>query len=354
MTKNAAAAAAEASKVVALHAEGALRHVGMDDGHFGFKLVTDDWQQFYLDSRVVRGADLISLGDSEDNVYETETGELFAVSPTLPFIETTFAEYALSDMNRVLVHHALVKAGMGGQRVNLVTGLPVSDYFVANKPNSDFIQRKVNNLLGRHITNKNDSVVLARIERHNVVSEAIAAFFDLLFDKEGNQNAEIADLVANGAIGIADVGGKTTDSAVIINGGTTVDGRRSGTDNLGGLSLHKSVDAQLKHHFKVSSLTPAKVDEAVRTGKLKLFGKFVDCAEIVEEEKAQLAKQIVAAIQRKMLDGADLERVYFVGGGAELLRDHLKGLFPHGEIVDDPQFANARGMLKAAKFLQPN
>ena len=339
--------------MVALHAEGVERYVGADDGHYGIKLVTDDGQQIYVPSRIVRGAELISLGEAEDNVYETEGGDQYAVSPTLPFMDTTFRDYAVSDLNRVLIHHALVKAGLGGQRVSIVTGLPVADYYVANQPNREFIQRKIDNLLGRPVFNKNDNVTLAHVVKHNVVSEAIAAFFDLLLDDQGNQRENIAALVQDGALGFVDIGGKTTDSAVIINGGSTVDGRRSGTDNLGGLSLHRAVEQRLKQHFKVGALTPAKVDQAVRTGVVKLYGKDLECAEIVNEEKAALAQQIIAATQRKIGDGADLERVYFVGGGAALLRDHLKDLFPHGEFVEDPQFANARGMLKAAKYLQP-
>ncbi|HEP6430541.1 TPA: ParM/StbA family protein [Burkholderia cenocepacia] len=352
MTKN-AAVSEEVGNVVHLQPEGEVRFAGTDDGHDGIKIVTDDWRQIHVPSRITRGADLISLNDADDNVYEGPDGTLYAVSPTLPYFDTTFSDYALSDINLVLVHHALAKAGLGGQRVNLVTGLPVGDYYVANRPNVDFISRKVAHLRENTVRNKNESVALATIVKHNVVSEAIAAFFDLLLDREGNQRDDVAEMVAAGGIAIIDIGGKTTDTAVVMNGGRDVDGKRSGTDPIGGLSLNKAVENQLKAEFSVSALNPAQVDRAVREGVLRLYGKDHDCRAIVDKQKSELAKQIIAATHRKMRDASDLERVFFVGGTVLLLRDQLEELYQHAEFVDDPQFANARGMLKAAMFLQP-
>ncbi|CAE6793892.1 Plasmid segregation protein ParM [Paraburkholderia domus] len=352
MAKSTAATEQGADNVVALSVAGQMRYVGVDDGHSGIKVVTDGGQKFYVPSRIVRGADLITIGGADDHVYESEDGTLYAVSESLPFMDTTFSDYALSDINRVLVHHALLQAGQGGQDVSIVTGLPVGDYYVANQPNREFISRKVENLLGATVRHKNESIELARIVKHNVVSEGIAAFFDLLLDMNGRQRDDIAAMIENGAIGIVDIGGKTTDIAVVINGGSTVDGKRSGTDNVGCLSLSRAVENELKAKFNATAIAPAQVDRAVREGVVRIFGSERECADIVAEQKQELAQQIIKATHRKMRDASDLERVFFVGGGVELLEEQLAGLYPHGEFVEDPQFANARGMYKAAKYLQ--
>ncbi|MDM8356524.1 ParM/StbA family protein [Pandoraea communis] len=327
--------------------------VGVDDGHNGIKIVTEDGRAIHVPSRVVSAGDLIALGDSGENIYQTTSGSKFAVSASLPYVDTTFADYATSEINRVLVHHGLVLAGLGGKRVSIVTGLPVEDYYVANKPNQIFIDRKVANLVGSAaaVSNANPAIQCARIESHRVVSEGIAAFFDLLFDDEGNERETVVGQVERGAIAFVDIGGKTTDTAVLINGGRSIDARRSGTDRLGALSLHRAVENALKAKHNLTSLLPSQVDGAVSTGKVRFFGQDVDCVDVIETEKTRLASQIIEAMNRKLRDGSDLEAVYFVGGGAALLRKQLEGLYPHAIFVEDPQFANARGMLKAAKFV---
>lgn len=323
---------------------------GCDDGHFGIKVCTDDWAQIYVPSRVSLGSQLISMDDSDENCF-VSGGESYTVSSSIASIDTRFQDYPLSDVNRVLVAHALIKAGYGGKNVKLITGLPVQDYYVGSVRNTAFIDRKVKNLLDGAVSNRNPSVVCAKIVAHQVISEGIAAFYDMLVDKNGNINGMVADQVANGSIAILDIGGKTTDSAVIVNGGKGIDANRSGTAHLGGLSLNAAVEPRLKAHLKVDSLSTRQIEDAVTKGVLRAFGGEHDVAEIVLEEKRALAHQIISECKRKMRDAADLEAVYFVGGGSLLLRDQLEDLFPHGVFVEDPQFANARGMLKFAKYI---
>lgn len=328
------------------------RYAGVDDGHFGIKIVDENGGQFYLPSRVAEGAQVISLSGDEDNVWDTQEGQTYTVSDSLAGIDTRFSDYGLSDINRVLVHHALYKAGYGGQSVRIVTGLPVNDYYVGHEQNADFIRRKVDNLAKLTATNRNQTVAMAKITGHAVVSEAIAAFFDLLFNMDGTVNEAFHQVVQAGPIGILDVGGKTTDSAVIINGGKGIDASRSGTSKIGALSLNQGLENRIKSLMGVAQLTPTQIESAARTGMVRMFGKETDVSEIVNEEKRILADQIVAEAKRKMRDGADLECVYFVGGGSLLLREQLADLYPHAVFVDDPQFANARGMLKIAKYVK--
>lgn len=342
------------AEVVAIN-EKPIRHVGSDDGHFGIKIVTEDAEgkmaQYFVPSRVAEGASLISLGESENSLYQVQDGRTYTVSASLPHVDTRFSGYAYSDINRVLNHHALIVAGLAGEHVSVVTGLPVADYFAGSVPNEEFIERKVKNLLDNPVENRNDNIKCAKIVAHSVQAEAIAAFYDLLINADGSINQGIQELVESGSIAIIDIGGKTTDFAVVVNGGTNIDPTRSGTSPLGALSLNEAVYNALKLKFKVDALTPVQVDRAVMTGTLRAFGKDNDCSEIVKEEKTLLASQIIEATKRKMRDGADLERVFFVGGGSLLLKDQLKDLYPHAEFVADPQFSNGRGMFKIAKYM---
>lgn len=323
--------------------------VGCDDGHFGIKLCLPDFSQLYIPSRIAAGA-VISLDDADANCYEA-SGQTYTVSNALQSIDTRFPDYPLSDVNRVLVNHALIKAGLGGKSIKLVTGLPVQDYYIGGQRNDTFIERKRKSLTDGVVTNRNEAVMLPRIVAHQVISEGIAAFYDLLVGKDGNVNGVVHDQVSNGAIAVIDIGGKTTDSAVIINGGMGIDASRSGTANLGGLSLNVAVEQRLKQVLNVEGLAPRQIEDATTKYTVRAFGKEHDVADAVREEKRALAAQIIGECRRRMRDAADLEAVYFVGGGSMLLRDELKGLFPHAVFVEDPQFANARGMLKFAKYI---
>lgn len=343
------------SNVIAIAGKGEVRYAGVDDGHSGIKVWTDDGQRIFVPSRITSAGDMIAIGgvdSTENNWYATEAGAEFVVGANVPWIDTRFADYATSDINRVLVHHALMLAGLGGENVSIMTGLPVGDYYIANQPNQDLISRKARSLLEHKVSNKSATVALANIINHQVASEAIAAFFDLVIDESGDEREDIAEMVEQGSIGIIDIGGKTTDCAVVVSGGRSIDARRSGTDNYGGLSLHKAVEPRLKEAFGAKMLSPMQVDNAVRTNVLRVFGENKDCSEVVRAEKEVLAREIREAAMRKMGDGADLEKVFFVGGGSILLKEQLEGLFPHAVVAEDPQFANARGMLKAVKYLQ--
>jgi len=328
---------------------------GGDDGHFGIKLVTEDDDgklvETYVASRVAEGTQMIALTEAGDNVFTTDEGVSFTVSDTLQHVDTRFTGYALSGMNRVLVHHALIKAGLGGKDVRIVTGLPVDEYFSGNELNTDLINRKVANLLEKKVVNKNESVKCANIVGHSVQSEAIAAFYDLLINDDGSMNKEVAALVAESPIGFIDIGGKTTDFVVVIDRGQRIDKTRSGSVSLGGLSLNVAVENRLKVKFGAETLTPRQVENAVLTGSLRLFGKENDVLDIVNEEKAALAAQIIEAIKRKMSKASDMEAVYFIGGGSLLLQSQLKDLYPHAVFVPNPQFSNARGMFKIAKYM---
>jgi len=337
------------AEVVQLHPSDVV-DVGVDDGHFGVK-VFSEFGETYLPSRVAAGAHIISLDDGgDDNLYEAG-GQSYTVSDTLPSIDTRFADYGTSDINRVLVHHALIKAGLGGRNVRIVTGLPVADFYVANKPNQEFIARKVASLADGKVANKNPDIHCARIIGNAVQPEAIAAFYDLLIGSDGKVNKEIQELIREGSVGIIDIGGKTTDCAVVINQGRGIDPARSGTSNIGALSLNKAVEQRLKDEYKLDQLSQVQVDKAVMTGSFRVFGKDNDCSAIVDDEKGALASQIIVDTKRKMRDGADLEKVFFVGGGALLLRKQLEGLYPHAVFVENPQFSNARGMWKIARFV---
>lgn len=329
---------------------GKRHYIGVDDGHWGIKIYTEDGKMLTIPSRARSGRHVISIGESEDNdFYSLEDGSAFTVNPHLTqFEDTRFKEYPKSTLNAVLVHHALYKAGFGGQDVAIETGLPVSHYYLADgTKDQTLIDAKKANL--KRKVERGGGNALANIVQADVTTEAIAAYIDLLMDNEGNPT-EHAEELQQSTSGFIDIGGRTTDSVVLLPGQQVVT-ERSGSSDVGVLQLNENVASKLRTQFDLDQVPPIMVEKAIREGVVRIFGKDEPVGDLVRSEKEKLADQIMAAVRVKIGSGKDLEFVEFVGGGAIVMRDQLAKHFPHARFPVHPEYANARGMMKIAKFI---
>lgn len=329
---------------------GKPHYVGVDDGHWGIKLYTEDGQMLTIPSRARSGRHVISLGDSDDSdFYTLEDGSTFTVNPYLTqFEDTRFKEYPKSGLNAVLVHHALYKAGFGGQDVAIETGLPVAHYYLADGSKDQVLIDAKRANLKRGVTRSGQA--LANIVKAGVTTEAIAAYIDLLIDDDGNPSQH-ADELQQSTSGFIDIGGRTTDSVVMLPGQQVVT-ERSGSSDVGVLQLNEAVASKLRTKFDLDQVPPIMVEKAIRDGAVRISGKDEPVGELVRAEKEKMADQIMAAVRVKIGSGKDLEFVEFVGGGAIVMRDQLASHFPHARFPEHPEYANARGMMKIAKFIK--
>jgi plasmid segregation protein ParM len=285
-------------------------------------------------------------GDGFVGLYEAD-GVGFTVSDLIESENTQFDGFHTSVLDRVLVTHALVEANLGDAKVDLWTGLPVSDYFRNGKKDEDKITKKRDNLL-KPVKPGAPDVVIPAIGNVNVGCQAVSAWVDFAM----NDDLEVRDDV-DGAIAIVDIGGRTTDIATVMDGGQSVDHRRSGTDNIGMLDVYSALSYGISKQWDVrGSLPIADLARAMRNpGKtIKLWGKERDISNIIDEVMTEHEGLLTRAIERVIGNGASIDKVVFVGGGSALFTGLIKN-FPHnGEIVDDPEFANARGLHKYARY----
>lgn len=325
-------------------------YLGVDDGHHSIKIVSETGEEYSIPSRAARGKRVITLPSGDEGVfYDTEEGHSYTVSQHLPeFEDTRFMGYPKSELNRVLVHDALRRASYGGRAVQITTGLPVSYYYLpSGEPHQALIDAKIANLSKRVSCG---DLPVANILRSTVTTEAVAAIVDQLMDMDGVPSKNYEALTSM-PIGVVDVGGKTTDCAVLLPG-TMVDVRRSGSNDVGVLQLLAAIGSKLKVDLGLDTEPPpVAVERAMRTGTIRIYGKDKNVQEIVDAEKEWLADQIMTAVRTKIGSGADLDHVLFVGGGAIVLKDQLLKHFPHALVPEKPEFANARGMLKIAKYV---
>ena len=362
-TKSVQSAAASEEVASPLKRIEKINYLGVDDGHFGTKICMEDGRCFSIPSRAAFGiAQVTNFDDSDqDNVYEI-AGEHFTVvdkEQSLSKVEDTrFLKpaYPVNPINRAIVHHAIIRAGMGGKKLAIATGLPIEDYYIGGKKNDDMVDLKIANLLNADIKNMNPKVRLAKIVQHNVMAEGIAAYLDLALNFDGEEIKETAEMVEDRALAIVDVGGKTTDIALVREGGSGIYPERSGTKAIGALNFYNSVGARLKERFQLNEMPPLNhIEQAIRTKLYKIFGELHDVSVQVETEARAMAQQLKAMMMEMIRQGSDVGNVVFVGGGSILLRDYLAEEYRNQAVFPkNPEFSNARGLLKAAKFLYAN
>lgn len=319
----------------------------VDDGFRQMKLLTPDTRQVH--SSVVRAG--FSLGggigvDAGAGGYSTE-GRDYTVTQDAEGEDTRFDDYALSQINRVLVHHALFAAGLGGRDVVLGTGLPFRMYFEpgSNKANAELLKKKMANLATP--VESMDGGKAPSIVRQQVFPQGLMAYVDYALDDELKMRPEIDPTAP---VVVVDVGGRTTDTATIVRG-STVDHAASGTVNLGVSNIHDKLDALLRARFNVSKpIATSRLDLWLRQGKVMLRGEQHEIGNEIAQAVGDVLEQVRRELQRRVGDAAEMQAVLLVGGGAPLLADGLRRDYPHVKVPGDPEFANARGMLKTLRM----
>lgn len=329
------------------------KQLGVDDGHFGIKAVNG--KTLYIPSRIISGNyPYISLTSDENVsfVYEVDSKQYTVVErPSLNsghrFLQTRTDDFPSSDMNLILVYHALVRAGVDGD-CSICTGLPFNQFYTkTGQKNKALIESKKQSFT-RVVTALN-AVNIPIINEHIVCSEGVAGYFDLKYNQDGSVNEEFMDLSSKGLVCLVDIGGRTTNIIVIDNG--AIDFSRSTTVDIGCLSLKDNFTSRLEAKLNTAGIPDKMVDEMMmQDGIYK--DKNIDASDILNPLKVELAVEIVNNVKHKIKNNADLALIAFIGGGSVLLMDQLKKLYDKSlvKFVKDPVNSNARGMQKLLKY----
>lgn len=318
----------------------------VDDGFRQIKSLTSAGFSGSFASVARSGFTLSAMGKEDAGVGGYETGgRQFTVDPDLDGEDTRFDDYAVSDINRVLVNHALHLAGLSGKQIILGTGLPFQVYFNDdNTVNQKLLDSKSENLRVevKSLSGADSPVIVNQM----VFAQGLSACIDHVTDEQGNYRD---DFDRSAPIAVVDIGGRTTDSVVLI-GGDKVDHSVSGTGNVGISNVYDKISADLRAKFDVARIRLVTIENAVRSGKIRFRGVEHNITDIVQNAVREVGPQILREVQRRIGDAAEMSEVLLVGGGASLLEETMREHYPHCVVPADPEFANARGMLKFLRF----
>jgi plasmid segregation protein ParM len=339
--------------------------VAVDDGHDGIKICAGFDQKgkamcTHTKSRCMHGIHHVVAvgGGSINKTYLTE-GEHYTTTDAgalANYEETRKSDYQVSPMNRVLVQHALLRAGFGGKRVRITAGLPMSDYFRGEGKNDALIQSKMDNLL-IPVSPLQADVQPVVIESVDVRAEGVMAYFDLAYKADGSVDEEFQRMHRRRPLAVVDLGGKTLNIVVVTEGENKgIYQQRSGSALIGALEFRDSVADALRARFNLQGTPPADyVEEAIMTAVFEIHGREEDVSELVAAARSAFASRITSEITRRIGHGDDLAGMVFAGGGVELLGKEAWAakVYPGRVIVpEEPVYANARGMYKASLLAQ--
>lgn len=311
-----------------------MRAAGIDIGYGNVKVVTDScWGSF--PSLVGNFEEGINIPDFGGRPLEAvDLGEeKFLIGESARKHSTRL--YSSRDRGwiggkayKALVKFAIQKCGLrAGEMAAITTGLPAA-YFKADK-----------DLLAALITDVAEEVgITARV---SILPQPMGAFFSQFFDEKGHV---LDERLAAGRVGVLDVGYYTTD-LVTLDHLDIVD-KQLGSIESGVSTALEAIKRDLYDAWQVN-LDLHRTEEAVRKGKVTVFGEELDISGIRDQRLKELAGEIESHARTIWGNGADLGRVLLAGGGAALLSGHLD-IYRHAKIVRDPAFAIASGFFRHA------
>lgn len=249
---------------------------------------------------------------------------------------------------KVLADMAIAKlASFGGDKapdVTIVTGVPTSDF------NNDATLGDLSKTLkGMHSVTIEGKPYSVNVVDAIVLPQSVGTIINEITDEHGN----IEDSpLANGVVGVVDVGGGTVliDS---VNQLALMDKGREQL-NTGATKLYEDIKKEIERRHPI---TVAQVENAVRRGVNNVYNwspnnrDTEDITEIVMKQRRAFTRDIVEKVSATYRALGSMQAILFTGGAANLLiADEMHEELDRELIkfVADPEVANVRGFYKFA------
>ncbi|ELO1827425.1 ParM/StbA family protein [Vibrio cholerae] len=336
----------------------------IDDGHHNGKgqLISKggDVTSFISPTLIMHGS-YSSFGSASQNpdVSEFKTvnadgqDEYYTVFQRLRYgeaehmIDTQNQDYLLSEANRVFVHSMLHRMGLSGQKVELVTTLPIRRYFKkSGNLDQDYIDARNENLKKSVIPMNGDEPV--EIVSVTQMPESFVSYLSLLIKYQNNKGQgriSVDSEYLNKDILILDFGGQTLDVGVVSRG--QLQTKKCETfEGVGMLAVNELLADELRSYRK--NLDRLELDNIISTGKFRP-SKQSDA----EHDVSHIVQSCINAVYTNGIEKIkarfpmhDFHLILGAGGPLVCISNLVKQLIPEIQIVEDPLMSNSNGGLK--------
>lgn len=338
-------------------------YVGADIGCNYAKLYAGKGKQIAIRSTVSTKPQIgVSLlGSGPDEVVLSIEDNVYAVGPRVADpLDTRISSYYTSDMNVALALTVLLKqfGDLSNAQVDACFGMPLNVFYNnRGEVNVELIKTRtaawkrsaklLNGTPGMRLPR--DGSVFGRLQ---AASEGVAVFLDHVLDDHGDVVQQ-----PDGLVVVVDIGGNTTDIAVLENGQLVFNGTSTSFE-AGSLHLYERIAASAKDRMNLMRTPPLNaIEKAIREngGVLAIGNHEENIRDILAIERRALINEICPRIEKAVNRRLDeVETVLFAGGTIKLLEEDLKAVRigrAKTVVVEDPQFANPRGYYKYTRHL---
>lgn len=223
--------------------------------------------------------------------------------------------------------------------LSIATGLPVDHMADANSLKEA--------LIGQHKIETNSSSFIANITDCMVMPQPYGTIYNKMLTTKG----DVEDCYTYTKTGVVDVGTYTVD-ATVDDDGEYIDTLSGSAES--GVYLVQDVLSSVYERDYRSKPDHKTIEHIIRTGCLRVKGEAVNYKAELAEAVAPLRDATIRLISNKWGNTNQIDVIWLSGGGAALVADDIKRLYPQARLVDDFQTANARGYLNYALFKQAN
>jgi plasmid segregation protein ParM len=263
-------------------------------------------------------------------------GELARLQSSLPV--SPLARERDLDIVRTLALTAIQQIGADGGEVTLITGLPVSWYQDAEDLKSV--------LQGRHVYWVNGERAWVEVTEVRVIPQPFGTLFRTLLNRRGilTDPKRLTDR----RVAIIDVGTYTTDYA--LSDALRYVEPRSGSTQSAMAEVYKLLQRTIGEQYDLE-LDLRDVESALRAGAVTLYGDQVSIEPFIKSAVDEVAGAIIAQAESLWPNRArTFAAVLLTGGGASFVHDRVSDVFPHAQLVDNAQLANAEGFWRYGTF----
>lgn len=217
----------------------------------------------------------------------------------------------------------------------VVTGLPPGRMHL--------VEELTRQIRGEHrilrMTAQGPEECIIRVDRVTVVPQPLGTYWSQVLDARGKVRDD--SRLLQGAIGIVDIGFRTSDLVSVVDGEYVHE--QSRTIPVGLVTAYEEIAASLLASYGVERETYA-LDEAVIRGEIHIAGRRIDIADLRDRAFEQLATKLLVELQSSwQVSGYDV--VLLSGGGSHFLARYLQPHLTQAVMPADPSTANGRGFL---------
>ncbi|MFW6145505.1 MAG: hypothetical protein ACOC4Y_01770 [bacterium] len=318
-----------------------MKNAGIDIG-FGYVKATDGREKVIVPSVVGEGRNIrystgMNVKCNLDNLQLQTNGKKYFIGSLARrqsemILSTLSRDRVGSTENAILFYTTLGLLCGQKENVNVVTGLPVSEY------SDDLKGQLIDQLSGKHEFKLNSQTYGINVNQVKVIPQPLGTLFTELLTEHGKiLSPEYTEI----KVGIIDIGHRTSDF-VVADKLDYID-RLSTTSETALSTAYKYIARELNDKYGVN-VTLQQIPELAETKTFNddnIFG-------LVSNAHQFAASKIVSEVQ-SLWDVWSLEKILLTGGGGSALHKYINEKIEDVELVTNSQLSNVRGFFKVAQ-----